>query len=1315
MKKALLLALLLLFVSASLCAQQLSLGLPIGHSKLIHSIHYNQDSSLAVTAAFDNTARLWDAREWKQLQEYTGHSDAVISAQISPDNTQVLTAAKDGTARLYDLLSGALIRTFDNGTGEDPTLRGARFSADATVVHLMAGNNERLFETSTGRTLADFDGHGLRTSLLHLSPDSDLVLVTRPAALFSLQKGKVIKKLKSSLMLSYLHYAAFGPRAETFLMGTSKGSELYSASGKLLRSFEGMARYLPGEQKIISVSASGIRYWTLSGELLEEYKADLPAMSNIFIRQGSPYLVGITSEQAWLMDLRSREILREIKGIPQFTREVHWDEQKDYINFIPYTFGRGADIRKARLFSFASGAPKAYPWFQLQYLGMVKEDQQARAIQAALFGTTAAVQDVHYNPIEATVLTQFVNGSYKLWDRKTGGWQWSFNGYKSVEQRPGTPLILIETADSLKVLNLETEGYPLLLSRSNPKITDFHWSHDGNRLLTVSDKGAVGLWNPASGEPLGNIAEEGQSVRQARFNHDGTHILTSNGTEGIAAIYETSSLQKVKSWQVKGAFSVTLRLSKDYKTVIMKIWTSASPNDYYVWNLDKDNPSVKVTGGRADKQVRFVGEDKVLVEMGRDGYMITQMLDKESARTLWADTLQTMQYATVSEAEGLLLSDGQLIGLSTGKKLEKHALQGKVTFGPKGRYLFTSPGAAGMKYPPYGPGYLYNRDSFKKIKTFDEVSFGTFSEDGKYLFAAQKNGALIVYNLHTTQELQIYFFDNDPNKWLHLSPDGYFDASPEAMALMYWTKGLEVIAFSQLKDRFWVPGLWERVMNEEPLPVLRERSLKDIALYPRIELLHPLDNEGKLGIRLFDQGGGYGAVKIQINGKEVSADARDADFDHSSDSVLIHYDISGHPFLKRGEVNTIEVMAYNADEYVISRPSKLYLVPDGEKEHYEPRLHALVVGTADYIGGELDLRFPAKDASSFAATLERSASNLLGAQKTTIHLLSTDEAAERWPTKANIKKACEAMAKEARPYDVLVLYFAGHGTNYGGPEGDFYYLTADAANGNLKDPAIRESVALSSTELTAWIKDIPALKQVLIFDACHSGRFAEDLLALRDLRDASEIKALDRMKERTGIYILSGSAADAVSYEASIYGQGLLTYALLFGMKGASLREGKYVDVLQLFQFAADKVPALAEDIGGIQKPEIRVPQGGESFDIGLLEEEDREAIQLPSPKPLYVRSAFQNQSTFDDDLGLSEGLNEALKSLQDKENQLVFVDASKFGNAYSIRGQYTRKGGKILLKANLLKDGEVIEQYSIEGSNKEQVIRKLLTEGVVE
>jgi hypothetical protein len=48
-------------------------------------------------------------------------------------------------------------------------------------------------------------------------------------------------------------------------------------------------------------------------------------------------------------------------------------------------------------------------------------------------------------------------------------------------------------------------------------------------------------------------------------------------------------------------------------------------------------------------------------------------------------------------------------------------------------------------------------------------------------------------------------------------------------------------------------------------------------------------------------------------------------------------------------------------------------------------------------------------------------------------------------------------------------------------------------------------------------------------------------------------RAVEFLKDTTGTLILMGSAADRVSYEASKYGQGLLTYALLDGMHERSV------------------------------------------------------------------------------------------------------------------------------------------------------------------
>ena len=125
-------------------------------------------------------------------------------------------------------------------------------------------------------------------------------------------------------------------------------------------------------------------------------------------------------------------------------------------------------------------------------------------------------------------------------------------------------------------------------------------------------------------------------------------------------------------------------------------------------------------------------------------------------------------------------------------------------------------------------------------------------------------------------------------------------------------------------------------------------------------------------------------------------------------------------------------------------------------------------------------------------------------------------------------------------------------------------------------------------------------------------------MRLGDRRELSpdQVRAVELLKDSTGSWVLMGSAADAVSYEATRYGQGVLTYALLQGMRGAALDEGGRVDVSRLFAFAQQQTEQLARGIGGVQRPLVRAP-GGQTFPIGFLSPADRVRIPLASIKPV--------------------------------------------------------------------------------------------------
>jgi Caspase domain len=421
--------------------------------------------------------------------------------------------------------------------------------------------------------------------------------------------------------------------------------------------------------------------------------------------------------------------------------------------------------------------------------------------------------------------------------------------------------------------------------------------------------------------------------------------------------------------------------------------------------------------------------------------------------------------------------------------------------------------------------------------------------------------------------------------------------------------------------------------------------------------------------------------------------------------------MSGAPIIP-GQPNTIQVIAWNAEGYLASRGADLVWTPAAATAtDHQPEFYAIVAGISDYAAPQLALRFAAKDAGNMAEALELGARRLFGARETHITLLSTaGEHGALAPTKENFQRTFADIAKKAKPWDILVVYLAGHGVALAGTEDIYLYPTSEARTldgAALADPEVRKRTTVSSEELVEWTKSVPALKQVLVLDTCAAGAAAARLVEQRSV-SSDQIRAIERLKDRTGFHVLMGSAADSVSYEASRYGQGLLTYALLQAMKGARLREGEYVDVSELFQYAADEVPQLARNIGGIQRPVIAAPRGG-SFDIGLMKSEDQERIPLARLQPLLLRPVLINPEQGFDDLQLMSALRKRIQeqSYATSRSQEgppigIYVDAEEMPGAIRPSGTYVVSGNRVTVSLNLVRDNQRLLSFQVSGARTE-------------
>ena len=128
-----------------------------GHTDGLGSAVFSPSGDAVLTASWDGTARLWDARTGELKAVLEGHTDRVVSAAFDRSGNAVVTASLDKTARLWDARTGELKAVLE---GHTDALHSAAFnrSGDAVVT---AGwdRTARIWDATTGEPKAVLEGH----------------------------------------------------------------------------------------------------------------------------------------------------------------------------------------------------------------------------------------------------------------------------------------------------------------------------------------------------------------------------------------------------------------------------------------------------------------------------------------------------------------------------------------------------------------------------------------------------------------------------------------------------------------------------------------------------------------------------------------------------------------------------------------------------------------------------------------------------------------------------------------------------------------------------------------------------------------------------------------------------------------------------------------------------------------------------------------------------------------------------------------------------------------------------------------------------
>ncbi|MCD6560331.1 MAG: caspase family protein [Deltaproteobacteria bacterium] len=271
----------------------------------------------------------------------------------------------------------------------------------------------------------------------------------------------------------------------------------------------------------------------------------------------------------------------------------------------------------------------------------------------------------------------------------------------------------------------------------------------------------------------------------------------------------------------------------------------------------------------------------------------------------------------------------------------------------------------------------------------------------------------------------------------------------------------------------------------------------------------------------------------------------------------------------------------------VAEPSLPPVLPAGYFHHRpagEEKRWAVVIGISDYKDNRIPpLRYSSNDARAFYSWLISPNGGRFSQSRVKM-LLDMDA------TGRKIRDALYVWLRQADEKDIVVIYFAGHGS----PE-------SSAAPGNLfLLPNDTEYDNIAATALPVWdIKAaierfIKAKKVIVIADACHSYGIGKSFdISGRAVNPVSfGLRELTGIRD--GICVINGSDENQLSREGTKWdGHGVFTYFLLKGLKGeADHNKDKIISIDDLNQYLFKKMSkatrgAQTPTVAGRFKPEF--------------------------------------------------------------------------------------------------------------------------------
>jgi len=578
-----------------------------------NSISFSPDGKLLASGSDDNTIKIWDISNGKEVKTLVGHKWHIISVTFSSDGKLLASGSSDNTIKLWDVLSGKEVKTFKGHTSDVTSISfipGSKLLASGSDDETI-----KLWDVSSGDVVKTLVGHANWVKSISISPDGKLIAsgsCDNTIKLWDISSGKEVKTFVGHI--DWVNSVCFSPDGKLIVSGSSDET---------------------------------VKLWDISsGKEVKTLEHTSSIYSVCFSPDGKLLASGGEDKTVRIWDISSG---KEVKTLVGHTSGVY------SVSFSPDIDGKllasGSSDGTIKLWDVLSG----------------KEVK-------TLIGHVSWVISVCFSPDGKLLASGSYDNTIKLWDISSGKEIKTFRGHTdyitTISFSPDVKLIASGDRgnDTVRLWDVSS-GNEVKALKHALGICSVCFSPDGKLLASGSNDDTIRLWDISSGEVIKTF----EGGRVVLFSPDGKLLASGNG--GVK-FYDVSSGEVIKTFVAHKREVVSLSFSPDGKLLAsgsldgtILLW-DMSP--YFIYDIVIDvNPTdggsvtLNPAGGsyRKGKQVTLIATpstdyrfDKWSGDLTGNDNPITIIIDKNKsitahfvgARTLGITSVETLPNTKVN-------------------------------------------------------------------------------------------------------------------------------------------------------------------------------------------------------------------------------------------------------------------------------------------------------------------------------------------------------------------------------------------------------------------------------------------------------------------------------------------------------------------------------------------------------------------------------------------------------------------------------------------------------------------------------------------